>query len=643
MKGQLIPYYLFVVVTLLLSVGFTTPLIVDSNLYDSTRMGKIFFFTQWIIWFAIASIPVYYMSSSRQIDKLTLAVLAWGIWIFVRGKEGGIWHDEKFFWFSGCFVFYFLATTILKEITTRGWEQLMRIPLLVVALVALAEAALGILQLYGLTPIYHGQFKITGHFFNPAPYAGFLLASLPFSLLLSSVKPNTIINRIIHWVGYLSVCLILVAIPSTRSRAAYLGLAATLLVWISFRYHPLLYIKRVLNSRLKRKLVYVIVPLLSIILLTGLFLFKKDSATGRVLIWKVAVRTIAEKPFIGHGFNTVQATLAPAQADYFLTGNGTENEKMLAGSVRWAFNEFLETASETGLIGLVLLLLVAGYALFYRLPPSLSRQHRLTIGTARASLAGVLVFGCFSYPFYSLSVTLLFFFSLAVLAALQPDRLNKAVRFYNPILKPALQAGIVLLSFFYIRLISPLEHAYWLWNEAEQLYRKGDYVAANNSFGEACHFLQNNGVFLQHYGKSLEMDGRFVDAVSVLSHGRTYYNDEFTGTILGNCYQYIGNYTAAERQYQLAFNMSPKKFYPLYLLAKLYYKVGLVDNAASVATDILSKPIKVPSKAVEEIKAEMKSFVDSVKCIRAIKDNSDCHKWEQTERVPGKSSPILSN
>ena len=81
------------------------------------------------------------------------------------------------------------------------------------------------------------------------------------------------------------------------------------------------------------QLAFFIIPLISIILLTGLYLLKKDSASGRLLIWKVAVHTIAERPLSGHGFNTTQATFAPVQADYFAAGNGTENESILAGSV----------------------------------------------------------------------------------------------------------------------------------------------------------------------------------------------------------------------------------------------------------------------------------------------------------------------
>jgi tetratricopeptide (TPR) repeat protein len=462
-----------------------------------------------------------------------------------------------------------------------------------------------------LSPVYHNRFKITGTFFNPAPYAGFLMASLPWALLLSSIKQNTLMKKAIYWVGCLSVCLILIAIPSTRSRAAYLGAGTVILVWIFYRYHPLLYLKRVLNSTLKRRMACFIIPLLVLSLCTGLYLVKKDSASGRLLIWKVAFRTVKEQPLTGHGFNTAQATLAPTQARYFAAGNGTENEKMLAGSVRWVFNEFLQTASETGLVGLFLFLLVIGYALFYRFQAALSRKYFLSIGAARASLAGILVFGCFSYPFYSLPVTLLFFFSLAVLSAIGAIHLKTQkeahhVRGQIPVLLASLLLGV-----FYVEQIPKQRHAYWLWDEAGQLYQTGAYAEADKSFAEAYPVLSRNGLFLQQYAKSLSMEEKYPKAIGLLNQSTGYYQDEFTGIILGCCYQGLGEYDKAEKHYKQASHMVPHKFYPLYLLAKLYHATGQTEKAAAIAKKILGKAVKVTSKAIEEMKEEMKQLINT--------------------------------
>ncbi len=611
MKSQTIRYYLNIVAVLILSGTFVAPLIVDHDLQDPTRMGKIFFFANWMLLLIPVGIISWGLNRKQPLDKLSFFILVLGIWIIVRGKTGGIWNDEKFFWYSGCFIFYFVAGTILKGLIKKRESQLMLIPVLIISLVVLAEAIHGVLQLYGMSRIYHNLFKITGTFFNPAPYACFLMASLPWALLLSSVKQYNRISNTICWVGCLSVCMILIAIPSTRSRAGFLGMGTVILVWSFYRYHPLLYLKKVLNSPLKRKLAWLVIPLLVLALGTGFFLVKKDSASGRVLIWKVALRTIMEQPLTGHGFNTAQATLAPGQAAYFAAGKENGNERMLAGSVRWAFNEFLQTASETGLVGLFLFLLVTGYALFYRFPSSMPRNYYLAIGAARASLAGILVFGCFSYPFYSLPATLLFFFSLAVLSAIRTIHFNAAKEACHITGQIPVFLASLLLMIFYAEQVPKQRYAYWLWDEADQLYQTGAYAEANASFAGAHPVLSHNGLFLQQYAKSLSMEEKYPEAIALLNQSTGYYQDEFTGIILGNCYQELGEYDKAEKQYRLAANMVPHKFYPLYLLAKLYNESGETEKATEIATEILGKEVKVPSRAIEEIKAEMQQLINN--------------------------------
>ncbi|MGD9557279.1 MAG: O-antigen ligase family protein [Mangrovibacterium sp.] len=593
----------------LLSGVFASALVVDNELHDPTRMGKIFFFCRWMLFVIPAGLIVFIRNRKQPLNKLSLFVLAWFTWIMLRGKVDGIWHDEKFFWFSGCFAFFLIAGTILSETLKNGRQALLYIPVMVIVLVVMAEAAIGLFQLYGGYPIYHSQFKVTGTFFNPAPYAGFLVSSLPWALLLSCVKQNSVLNKLVHWTGYLAVCLILVIVPATRSRAAWLGLMAVLLVWVFFRYKPLLYLKSLLKNKLKRRLAYLLTPTIFLLLFTGLYLLKKDSASGRLLIWKVVINTIKEQPIIGHGFNTVQTTMAPAQSAYFMEGNGSEEEKMLAGSVQWAFNEPLQVTSETGLTGLMLFLLITGYALFYKIPRPVSRERYLMIGTTRASLAGIMVFGCFSYPFYSLPVTILFFYSLAVLAALKSSTAKHQNRIIPIVMKTPVLVGIIFLGLFYLVQTPKLKQAYWLWDEAETLYQTGNYREANESFAEAYPDLKYQGLFLQQYGKSLYLEGKYKEAIEKLVKGGKYYKDEFWYITLGDCYKARGEYPKAEEQYKLAANMVPHKFYPLYLLAKLYHETGQNEKAIAIAREIIDKAVKVPSQAVEEIRAEMQEII----------------------------------
>ena len=59
------------------------------------------------------------------------------------------------------------------------------VKLLVVWLMILAgtiEAILGLLQVYGYEPSNHSLYALTGSFYNPGPYSGFLAMCLPLAL-----------------------------------------------------------------------------------------------------------------------------------------------------------------------------------------------------------------------------------------------------------------------------------------------------------------------------------------------------------------------------------------------------------------------------------------------------------------------------
>ena len=51
--------------------------------------------------------------------------------------------------------------------------------------------------------------------------------------------------------------------------------------------------------------------------------------------------------------------------------------------------------------------------------------------------------------------------------------------------------------------------------------------------------------------------------------------------------------------------MNPNRFFPKYLLAKLYDETGQKEKAAATAYELLHKEVKVWSTAIEEIKKEM--------------------------------------
>lgn len=64
--------------------------------------------------------------------------------------------------------------------------------------------------------------------------------------------------------------------------------------------------------------------------------------------------------------------------------------------------------------------------------------------------------------------------------------------------------------------------------------------------------------------------------------------------------------------------MVPHKFYPGYLLVKLYDETGQFDRAVYLARDLLDKKIKVPSRAIEEMKEELEKIIADNEEINSI-------------------------
>ena len=269
--------------------------------------------------------------------------------------------------------------------------------LLAICVSGAVQAVYGNLQLWGHYPSHHGLFKMTGSFFNPGPYAGFLCAVLPVAvglywifensrfqvsgfrlaqpetwnlkLLITNLKPI-----IIKYTSLVTIVSVLLVLPAARSRAAWLGAIAgvTYLAWhkYSVGIRLIAYLKGRTKSPFVAKrspeyregkqrsalanLGVVLFPLLFILVASfSLYHFKKDSADGRMLIWTVTANIIKDNPLLGVGQDMFKAHYMDYQADYFRNNPGSKFEAF-ADDNQYAFNEPLNIWVENGLLGLLL-------------------------------------------------------------------------------------------------------------------------------------------------------------------------------------------------------------------------------------------------------------------------------------------------
>ena len=104
----------------------------------------------------------------------------------------------------------------------------------------------------------------------------------------------------------------------------------------------------------------VLVGIVLAILLSGLYFMKKDSANGRLLIWRCSWEMIKEKPFFGYGQGGFKANYMNFQARCF-EKHPDSKYALLADNTSRPFNEYIGLLVNHGLVGFLLLLLLSFY------------------------------------------------------------------------------------------------------------------------------------------------------------------------------------------------------------------------------------------------------------------------------------------
>ncbi|MDR2147017.1 MAG: O-antigen ligase family protein, partial [Tannerella sp.] len=405
----------------------------------------------------------------------------------------------------------------------------------------LFEAILGLMQLYGYMPSRHGLFRLTGTFFNPGPYAGFLAVVAPLALYyLISIRKTmgyTENTGNVNWMkkfyvpGIQIVCAItLVAIvlvlPAAMSRAAWLAAIGGIIICVNGctgervkgytgKEPPLTPPKEgdalpFGEGRGGASHVYtkILVVVLIIAAAAGMYFLKKDSADGRLLTWKISLQTVVKHP-LGVGLGNFSGAYGDTQAEYFAAGKGSEQEKYVAGNLEYGFNEYLQILVESGIVSFLLFM-----AIVFLSVKSLLRFHSGMAG----SLVALLIFAGFSYPFSLWEFLLIFTFLIE--PPLTPPKGENSLPFgegrggaFIRFSKILLIAG---LGIFLIIKQIPYYKADSEWKRNGMLYHAGLYKDVIEAYKPLYPYLNDRTAFLFEYGRSLSQMELYGESDRVL-------------------------------------------------------------------------------------------------------------------------------
>lgn len=472
------------------------------------------------------------------------------------------------------------------------------------ALLGAIEAIWGLRQLYGFSVSGHSLYALTGSFFNPGPYGGYLAMILPVCLHLylqaCNRKSTDILHKIEKAMAGLAGILILCVLPATMSRSAWIA-AAISCAWVAYMHRDR-HKWNVLWQRYRKRYLTWGVGGLFILILggVGVFLLKPDSAMRRLFMWKITCKAIVDHPWgCSEGF---AYAYSEAQENYFANGTHAAWEERVAGSPEYAFNEYLELALTGGILLCVVFLAIVGVSFW------------LGAGLRRYGICGalisLLIFSFSSYPIHlpAFAVT-----GMCLLFACGPG--DVGIKFLIP--------GFCLLMWA-VGLDGKWQQekdACRDWVNARMLYHLGSYTAANEAYGTLYPRLRKRGEFLFEYGHSLHKSGCFNTSNLFLNQAALYSTDPMILNVMGKNYQEMQHYEQAETCYLAAVHRLPGRIYPYYLLAKLYAEPEYRNREKfeEMQRIVLTKEPKVYSTAIREMRDEVEKIGNNWDYIKSDK------------------------
>ena len=451
---------------------------------------------------------------------------------------------------------------------------------LIEVLFVLAES----LKLFSFFP--SSIYLVNGSLGNPNVVAIFLSTLIPLSFYkFCSVLRFKCIYIVI-------ILLFVLVIIFSKCRSAIVFLIFTTVAY-AVRCNPKWNLKRLMFSGM------IIVGFMLAFVLVNTH--KKDSNTSRVLIWKVSLDMIKDKPVTGFGFTNFEKEYNLYQSNYLKKKERTQEEVYTSGYIRQPYNEFIYYWLTGGLIYLILYLILFGMS-GYIMVISFVKDCSLLRFTSSVVLVGIFLISAFSYTFYLVIIEFFLYAHLGILSAftspIKTVNLNKSTLFFF-LMIPILVFGN--------QSIKEMKSDYQISNS---IFNKTTPLSKTlQTFKTYDRFNKENPQFLFNYALSLMKSKQFEEAIKKLNTAKKYSSYYQIYYVCGICYELTGKTDEAEQEYLYSSALYPSKYQPQYALFKLYQRLNMPQKAKAIAQKIDQMPTRVNSKEVNIIRSEIKKYL----------------------------------
>lgn len=519
------------------------------------------------VWGAVSVFKVRYQQNIG-LDKLTLSIIIFGAFLLVRNVLGGNYLGMAII--IGWLVLYFLCQTI-----TKSQSSFFSITII---LFCFLQSLLGLIQFFGIVASKL-RAPIVGSFDNPAGFAVCIAIGIPFCFEWIIRKNNF---RILF---FFAALIMAIALTISESRAGIVSVISIFAI--------ILYFKIISLGKIKKATIFLCLLFLLFVVSAGLFFLKKDSAIGRLFIWKNTFAMIIDHPYTGSGQGSFHSRYMLYQAEFFKT-KPANSYVLLADSVSHPFNEYLLILAEYGVLGFMLCISI-GFILFYYHRPM--DPHVLSIML-------VLIFACFSYPFRYPFVWVVLAYCFARLSHKIPVLIQLKIVFIS-----ISKIGISAVLAFVLYVTGKDVCFEYKWKCVSDLSPEENAQDILSTYKQLHSSWNGNPLFLYNYAAELYYLKKYSESLNILHQCELFLDDYDVQMLIATDYYNLRCWTKVENHLKLASDMCPARFRPLFYLFSLYKETGKKEYAINLARQIAKKPVKIKSLEIENIKNEVQLYL----------------------------------
>ena len=457
------------------------------------------------------------------------------------------------------------------------------------------------------------MYPVTGACDNPNVTAMYLAGCVP--LIVQRLRCS---DRKVAYVVFLVLALL--AVVLLRCRTAYIGLAVEAAVFFLFsskdsriKGFSLLKNSEENNPKIPKSLdktkssgkVFLAVVALLVVSVAAVRMYqmKRDSADGRLLVWKVSASMIAEHP-MGCGYGLFPKHYNLQQAEYFHEEHGTETERRNASFIYMAYNDFLEHGVEGGVIGM--LFLMGFYVLIIKDSPLPSKGGRCL----SAVLYAFAVMSLVNFVVAGIQTWLLVVCCAAVVAAgsSRADEPEEAVGGHSLLLQRLVSVALVVFVLMLSVITGRMTYAQYRLGRIEERMSAGEAVSGS-VFADLEKNIYSSEAFWRLRAANAMKRHEYSAAVTHLDKAATFTTTPDIYYKKYECCIMTGQESRGIAGIDEICNTQPSLLKPRMILMRYHDRHGDTAVALRYAMDIKDTEPRIDNEEARRIKRIAEKFV----------------------------------